>query len=446
VSGLADVTSPPYDVIFRDNEDQLMAADPHNVVRLILPRPVAGHAGEEYRDAAVLLRQWLADRILVADTDPALYVYEQAAVADTSKASGGDGVGRTPGHKGLLQRGLIGRLRLVPPRAGIVMPHEDTSPGPVAGRLQLMEATQANLEPIFLLYDGATGGPIDAAPDSAQADTEAAVRGAAGRIIAETARRPPLLEARTADSMRHRLWAVTDEDELDAIANDLAPRQALIADGHHRYAAYLHLQERRRLAGSGAGPWDYGLALLVDSSRYPPHIGAIHRVIPGLDVNQAVKLAVGAFAIRPLPGGSADLPAALRALDEASAAGPAFVVAGDDDAYLLTDPDQAQATAAMPSGRSAEWRALPAAVLQELLISRVWALTDDENSVRVVHHDAGQAMRAARAVAGTAVLCSPMSPADVYAVAARGEKVPRKSTSFAPKPRTGLVLRTFAQG
>ena len=42
VSGLAEVTSPPYDVIFRDKEDQLMAADPHNVVRLILPRPVPG--------------------------------------------------------------------------------------------------------------------------------------------------------------------------------------------------------------------------------------------------------------------------------------------------------------------------------------------------------------------------------------------------------------------
>jgi uncharacterized protein (DUF1015 family) len=39
-----------------------------------------------------------------------------------------------------------------------------------------------------------------------------------------------------------------------------------------------------------------------------------------------------------------------------------------------------------------------------------------------------------------------MTPSEVYAVAARGEKVPRKSTSFAPKPRTGLVLRSFAQG
>jgi hypothetical protein len=28
-------------------------------------------------------------------------------------------------------------------------------------------------------------------------------------------------------------------------------------------------------------------------------------------------------------------------------------------------------------------------------------------------------------------------------IAAHGERVPRKSTSFGPKPRTGLVLRVF---
>jgi hypothetical protein len=33
-----------------------------------------------------------------------------------------------------------------------------------------------------------------------------------------------------------------------------------------------------------------------------------------------------------------------------------------------------------------------------------------------------------------------------YAVAAGGERLPRKSTSFAPKPRTGLILRSFAAG
>jgi uncharacterized protein (DUF1015 family) len=43
-----------------------------------------------------------------------------------------------------------------------------------------------------------------------------------------------------------------------------------------------------------------------------------------------------------------------------------------------------------------------------------------------------------------AVLCPPLSAADVREVAAHGERVPRKSTSFAPKPRTGLVMRSLA--
>jgi uncharacterized protein (DUF1015 family) len=42
------------------------------------------------------------------------------------------------------------------------------------------------------------------------------------------------------------------------------------------------------------------------------------------------------------------------------------------------------------------------------------------------------------------VLVNPLTTADVYEVAAEGERLPRKSTSFAPKPRTGLVLRSFA--
>jgi uncharacterized protein (DUF1015 family) len=415
VSGLADVTSPPYDVIFRDNEDQLMAADPHNVVRLILPRREPGRPGEEYHDAAALLERWLDERILVADPVPALYVYEQADA------------------HAVLQRGLIGSLRLVAPEAGIVLPHEDVAPGPVEGRLRLMEATQANLEPIFLLYDGAS----DAG--------EPAFRGAATRIINAAARTDPLIETRTRDGLRHRLWAITEDADLAAIAADLAPRQALIADGHHRYAAYLRLQERRRLAGDGPGPWDYGLALLVDSSSYPPHIGAIHRVIPGLDAQHAAKLAAGAFTVRALPAGSR-LGAALAELERASAEGTAFLVAAQDHLYLLSQPDEEQARAAMPAGYSAQWGALPAAILQELLIGKLWGITDDERSVKVVHHDAEEAVRTAAEVSGTAVICSPMTPSEVHAVAARGEKVPRKSTSFAPKPRTGVVLRTFAQG
>lgn len=423
VSSLAKVTSPPYDVIFSDIEDQLMAADPHNVVRLILPRPIAGEYGGAYEHAAVSLRQWREEGVLVPDPEPALYVYEQSG-------------------PGMIQRGIIGALRLSPPGDGVVLPHEDVSPGPVAGRLALMEATQANLEPIYLLYNGsASASTADAAGSGA--GLGATGLGATARMIKRTALSEPLAHAVTSDGLRHRLWAISDPASIASIAADLAPRQALIADGHHRYAAYSQLREHNHLSGSGTGPWDYGLALLVDSAIYPPRIGAIHRLISGLDAERAVKLAATAFSVRPLSPAIKDLPAALSTL--ARADGPAFVVTDRHCAYLLTDPDPAQAEAAMPEGTSAQWRALAAAVMQELLILGLWGLADDADAVQVVH-DASAAVRAAHESGRMAVLCNPMTPADVYAVAARGEKVPRKSTSFTPKPRTGLVMRDFTDG
>jgi len=424
VSGLAEVTSPPYDVIAHDAEDHLLASDPHNIVRLILPRHIAHNprtagngagpggavpaSGAAYADAARLLRDWQDDGILVPDPLPALYVYEQRLPAGP-----------------VLQRGLIGALRLAPLGAGPVLPHENVIPGPVAGRRQLMEATGANLEPIFLLYDGSGPGAATA------------------QIIDRTIGREPLVAIHTDDDIWHRLWAVTDPAEQAEIAADLGSHQALIADGHHRYAAYLQLQARKRKAGAGPGPWDAGLALLVDSTEFPPRIGAIHRLIPGVRAAAAARLAEQAFTVRALPG--VTQPTALAALREASERHTAFLVAGGREFYLLTDPDPEAVREAMP-GRSERWRALSAAVMQELLLGRLWHVKDDDQHVEV-HHDAGEALRAAaRSRDVTAVICPPIAADVVRDVAAHGEKVPRKSTSFAPKPRTGLVLRSFALG
>ena len=136
VSGIANVTSPPYDVINGGILDQLRAADPHNVVRLILPGEDAGAS----KAAASLLREWLSAGVLIRDRMAALYIYEQCL----------------PGQDGssCLQRGIIGLVRLGSPESAGILPHEGVMPGLVAGRRELMAATQANLEPIFLIYDG----------------------------------------------------------------------------------------------------------------------------------------------------------------------------------------------------------------------------------------------------------------------------------------------------
>ena len=415
---LSAVISPPYDVVGDDELARLRATEPHNAVRLILPErddpapptnpphPLADATG--YDRAARTLADWLSGGVLAVDDRPALYVYEHAE-------PGPDG---TPVP---IQRGLVGGIGLSRPETGIVLPHEDVFPGPVEDRLRLMTATRANLEPIFLLYDG--GGPAGTVVD----DTAATGR--------------PLAEAWTSAHARHRLWAITDPDLLDTIAADLAPRQALIADGHHRYATYLRLRDRHHAAGHGAGPWDYGLTLLVDSLAYPPKLGAIHRVVPHLPPERAVRALHSTFTVEELDG---PLPARLDRLAAAEAHGPAFLVCGGGRGWLATDPDPDSLSAAMPAQRSPRWRALNTSVLHVLVIPKLWGITEDESTVRMVHHDAAAAIHRADEAGGTAVILPPLRVPDVTAVAADGEKVPRKSTSFGPKPPTGLVLRTFA--
>ena len=414
--------------------ERLLAASPYNVVRLILPASVLGDnaaggaaAGPQAGDAraadpqagdaaaAARLRDWLADGALTVDDAPALYVYEQR---------GADWV----------QRGLIG---LVAVGTDAVHPHEGVMAGPVAGRRELMKATQSNLEPILLVYNGRAGGHGGSAGP-----------GVASRLTDRTADvQPPLACAVTDDGVAHRLWAVTDPGAQAAIAADLATRTALIADGHHRYAAYRELRAEGHDAGEGTGPWDYGLAFLVDADEYPLRLGAIHRVLPRLPLPDAVRLASRAFAVTRVTaeGVTAEGVTAETALSRLAAAGKsgtAFLLADEDGYWLLTDPDKRQLEAAMPPGASPRWRALDASVMQELLFARLWSIRDNERDV-LISHDAAEAVRMAGGSGGTAVICNPMPLAAVMDIAAHGEKVPRKSTSFGPKPRTGLVLRTF---
>jgi uncharacterized protein (DUF1015 family) len=97
----------------------------------------------------------------------------------------------------------------------------------------------------------------------------------------------------------------------------------------------------------------------------------------------------------------------------------------------------------MPTGTSPYWRRLDASVLQQLLLGQLWGVADSEQDV-LIDHDAADAVRTVSGgTGGTAVISNPVSFADVIEIAANSERVPRKSTSFGPKPRTGLVLRRF---
>src|SRR4051812_12974949 len=220
---LERLVAPPYDVISPGERDELRGRSRHNVVHLTLP--------DDEDEAARLWRGWRRDGVLVPE-EPAYWALSQEYV-------GPDGVART-------RNGLVAALRIEPYDRRVVLPHERTHRGPKEGRLRLLRAVRAQLEPIFLLHDG----PRVELPGR---DADLAVEGT-------------------------RVW------RLDGDAGgELAHLPLLIADGHHRYETALAFHEEDGTEASA-----YMLVVLVSTAEPGLTIFPTHRIVERLgDTNGA---------------------------------------------------------------------------------------------------------------------------------------------------------------
>ena len=213
---LEHLVAPPYDVISPAERERYRARSPHNVVHLTLP--------DSENEAARLWRDWQTEGVLVRDDAPSFWALTQDYV-------GPDGVART-------RTGLVCALRAEPYETGAVLPHERTHRGPKEGRLRLLRALRAHVEPIFLLYDGPAPFSL---PDAAPA----------------------------VDVEGNRLWRL----DPGAVGDAFADRRLLIADGHHRYETTLAFH-----AEEGAPESAFLLAVLVSTSDEGLTIFPTHRV------------------------------------------------------------------------------------------------------------------------------------------------------------------------
>jgi uncharacterized protein (DUF1015 family) len=405
---LARVSSPAYDLVTPASRDHLADADPHNIVRLILPRvdPVAGPAGEadparrSAEQAAATLRSWEAEGILDRDAVPALWLYELSP-AD-----------------GSLTIGWLGAIALPRADSRAVLPHEDTYPVAVEGRRALLAATRTDLEPIVLAHD----------PDTAVA-----------ALTVRAQQEPPTLEIQDSDAVRHRLWRVSDPALLARLTEAFAQTGSVIADGHHRFAA---ARAHARMPGAPPGS-DAVLALLTPMGPGGLRVAPIHRVLPDLDFGRALAAAARGFRVTDVPTGEGreDVEAAIHGwLAHPGATG--FLVTDGRRLAALTTPSDEVRTSVPPEAPPA-WRGLDVVLAHQGLLAHLWHRGDDPESV-LVAHSVEEAVRSATERAGVALLLRAPSPADVAAVARAGARMPRKSTLFVPKPRTGLVLRPLA--
>lgn len=418
--------SPPYDVIHEADRQALEQLDPHNSVRLILPRDEAGGDGDgRYAAAGALVRSWQAEGVLQRDAQPALYRYHQVFTPPGA-----------PGAAPVTRRGFICRVRLHRFAERILLPHERTLAGPKADRLKLKRATRAHLSQVFGMYD----------------DPE---RLAETAFAAYEATAPaPAIEGATADGVLHRLWRVTDVAVQRQVAYALRDKRIYIADGHHRYETMLALRDELRAEPGycgAASSVEYGTIFLCDARDPGLLVFPTHRVVhslPGFDAEQLWRRAAAYFQVEKL----GQVPGAAQARDELAARGqkaPTFLVlAGGQAGYLSlrADVDLSQvgalAGAAVLPGAAVPY--VDVALLHALLLEDVLGISraaqEAQTNLRYLK-DTGQALAAAQAADVQAVfLMNPTPTTQVMAVADAGDVMPQKSTYFYPKIASGLVL------
>ncbi len=411
---LSAVVCPPYDVIDEAGRVELEEKDPHNFVRLILPRAPAGEAEEErYRRARGALTAWIDEGVLAVDPQPSILAVEQTF------AEGG------AAH---VRRGLFALVKLTEFSEGRILPHERTLAGPKADRLRLLEAVGAQLSPIFVLY-----------PDAANEVTGS---------LADVFARPPDEEAEL-DGVTNRAWRVTDPARVRALRAALADRTGYIADGHHRYETALN--HRRRAASTGrvvtGTALDYIPALLCGMSDPGLLILPTHRLVHSLalDSRKLLRDLDRFFEARPIELTDAETMRALLA--DAGSARPSFGLVTPETLRILTlraDAPLASVPSlpAAPSLRALDVTLLHAVVFEHLLgMSRESQERQEHLRYSKSLGDAVQQVRTGKAVA--AFLLNPTRMDQMREVAQAGEVMPQKSTWFYPKIVDGLALQRF---
>jgi uncharacterized protein (DUF1015 family) len=372
---LASVIAPPYDVLSDADVDALEAQSGYNIVRVDVPRG----GPDRYAVAAYTLQAWLRDGVLVADEAPSFTIYRM-------RFTDASGAARDIA-------GVVGGLEIVDEGAGGVLPHERTTPKASTDRLDLTQATQSNLSPVWGLSLAAGLTALLAEPGEP-----------VGRV--------------NDNGVEHVVERVSDPDRIAAIQQVLASDDVLIADGHHRYSiSRSYRDDVRGATGRRDTPAEQTLAFVNELVPEQLSVAAIHRVYSGVTLEELTAALARSFTLTDLD------PPSQQTLADMEADG-FLVLIGPDGAWRL-DPQP---------GRFDGVRALDGAWLET-------ALADVALDVTYQHglEETLAEIESGRATA--AVLIRPVSVAEIERTAREGLLMPPKSTFFTPKLKTGFVLR-----
>jgi uncharacterized protein (DUF1015 family) len=412
------VVTQPYDKVTSAMQERYYAASPYNLVRIILGRHEAADNTTEnvYTRAAAYGRQWRAEGILQQDSAPSIYAYSQTFTA--------------PSGARFERRGFIALGRVEDYSAHVVFRHEQTLAKPKADRLDLLRATRAHYEQLFLLYEDS--GEIDSLLQSGSAVN-------------------PAIDVTDEYGVDHRVWPISDATAVTSVQKAMSDKKLVIADGHHRYETSLNYRNECRAAAGSQNldaPYEFVMMTFVNMNDPGLLVLPTHRVVHSLasfSVEEFQRSSSQLFEVEEVDS-SLDGARATALLQERGRAGTTLLAVTANRAFLLHSPKTAGSK--FLAGLSPRQQSLDVVQLHKCLLEGVLQLS--EESIRNQQNlsyvrEAAEALAAVRGgtggkdAANIAFLMNGCPVQKVRDIAIALEVMPQKSTDFYPKLLSGLT-------
>lgn len=388
-SNITNEICPPYDVISSEEKAKLKAKSKYNMVQLELSDPKGKR--NKYAQASFLFKEWLAKNVLIQESKPALYFYEQTFIDHDKK---------------MIRRGFFAALKIENPHGGAVKAHEKTLSKPKADRLSLLKAVKANLSPIFLLFNDDNKKMIN--------------------LCKKISKKKPVSVATDKEKTAHKLWVIDDEKIIKEVESSLKNKKTFIADGHHRYETswnYLQHMKARDKNFSNKSNYGYVLAYLCPMEDSGISIWPTHRVVQApSNIEENIEKY---FNVLPQKDFAKLQKEKIQPI----------LLFKDGKYRTLVIKNEALLKKAMPKNCKA-FRNLGVSILHNILIPHKQVTADKY----VYITDEKEAISLAKKTNKIAILV-PATPVEtIKEIALNNENMPQKSTYFFPKLASGIVI------
>ena len=246
----SEVIAPPYDVLNSDEARERATDKPLSFLHVSkpeidLPVDTPFDAPEVYNQGSKNLSKLISEKILIEEDEYSLYIYEIS----------------TNGRK---QTGVVFAASLEAYDLNLIKKHEHTSPRKEADRVQNISTLNAQTGPVLLTYK-----------------SNMHLKEILSKIIVQD----PIYDVYADEGPRHKIWKLSNVDEIDSILQIINNMDALfIADGHHRSAAAARVRDQRKQGNAnhnGRENYNYFLAVAFPHSEM--NILGYNRVVKGIN-------------------------------------------------------------------------------------------------------------------------------------------------------------------